>query len=918
MDPYHGCVTVGDMENGAAAVATAPPPTKLRAPKDDDGGGDADARSAAATAAIVAAVGDDDGAVSYIEAHRDEVRLGLRHRDSFSVLAHRNMKADKKKGGAVASSPGGGKFLRHQDSVQRLVTKMHQSKLDEVNRAHFTAMSPPGTRDRGSSGAEDDSQLPDYRDADMHAVATGRSPRQPVSPALPNGGGSDATGGGSAGGSDRRTSLDAGTGNSSSGDEAETEGGSDGTDDEAGSDDDAADAAIARHVSRALGEAEAGLAANGTPKVGRASSPSRASGSSADTDSSPRAYEGSEGKGALLSSPGGRREDASSTSTSSSSEAEAASSAVALPAAASPTVAAPTYPVSPCNGAEKAAPKPLLRLTSAAASDSSISVRGAEEEEDDERLPSSASSSFRSAAASTMASAAASGSATPPLPSPAPATGILDSAADTRRGKAAGGAPTATASTIRTTADAEASASDDLGETSEEDEEEEEEAGEEGEGVTAPLPITKGTLASLSSPLSLAAAKGIGRLQSGPSSLDSDASGGDAVEAGGGPTRRIRNARDSVNLRVSTTSPSAAAAATATAAAMASLPPPGAIPHLLARYNSNSTLGGGAGSQASLLSLDSARSGIPDSPQPDGSYASHHASLRSPPPGYDYAASGGVGGDRYGFPMEPRRKNKIKSMAKGVGSFLGLRKSKRKRLAEEAGGLSAESPGGGVVGGSSGSEAGGSPLHGPHQGSGGGGLTASSPAAASASAGGAAFASPGGRSGSMQRLTTLFRLGSEGAGGGSPSLGGSSSSHAFSSPSAGGSAVEGGAAARGAISSLTLGPTAGGAGAVPEALLASAPLDPPPPTTRSILKGSRTAAGAAPHSAPSNGSAAFLTARGDASEVITMQRRRLTFADQHGRELNNVHFCDDLHYSANSDHSQSDDWDADVSRCALM
>jgi hypothetical protein len=49
-------------------------------------------------------------------------------------------------------------------------------------------------------------------------------------------------------------------------------------------------------------------------------------------------------------------------------------------------------------------------------------------------------------------------------------------------------------------------------------------------------------------------------------------------------------------------------------------------------------------------------------------------------------------------------------------------------------------------------------------------------------------------------------------------------------------------------------------------------------------------------------------------------RRRISFADQHGHDLEVVRFCDDLHYSAMSDHSQDGDWeyDSDRGNCSIM
>ena len=46
-------------------------------------------------------------------------------------------------------------------------------------------------------------------------------------------------------------------------------------------------------------------------------------------------------------------------------------------------------------------------------------------------------------------------------------------------------------------------------------------------------------------------------------------------------------------------------------------------------------------------------------------------------------------------------------------------------------------------------------------------------------------------------------------------------------------------------------------------------------------------------------------------------KRRLTFTDQHGAPLEHVKFCEDLHYSENSQHVDWDE-DDDGGKCSIM
>lgn len=57
---------------------------------------------------------------------------------------------------------------------------------------------------------------------------------------------------------------------------------------------------------------------------------------------------------------------------------------------------------------------------------------------------------------------------------------------------------------------------------------------------------------------------------------------------------------------------------------------------------------------------------------------------------------------------------------------------------------------------------------------------------------------------------------------------------------------------------------------------------------------------------------------GDGSDSRKSQRRGISFADQHGHHLKNVRFCDNLHYSEGSLHDDWDDeWD-DSKNCTIM
>ena len=96
---------------------------------------------------------------------------------------------------------------------------------------------------------------------------------------------------------------------------------------------------------------------------------------------------------------------------------------------------------------------------------------------------------------------------------------------------------------------------------------------------------------------------------------------------------------------------------------------------------------------------------------------------------------------------------------------------------------------------------------------------------------------------------------------------------------------------------------------------AMTPAPPPVPTPpRSIL----TATSAVGITPGTRASVKRALSSDSGASTASEARRRITFADQHGRDLQLVHWVDDLHYSANADHSQSDDWDSDASRCTVM
>jgi len=220
------------------------------------------------------------------------------------------------------------------------------------------------------------------------------------------------------------------------------------------------------------------------------------------------------------------------------------------------------------------------------------------------------------------------------------------------------------------------------------------------------------------------------------------------------------------------------------------------------------------------------------------------------------------------LPQPERKKNRFRSVAKGMGSFLGLRKSKKKRMAEEAAAAEVAARGGSL----------------------------SEQAAAAAMASEAAQPNI---FGGIFRRSISAPMGSLS----------SPSSVSISSPS-------GGALSR----SISRGVdfydmTSGSPSSYPvrdsEGLFIPGhyrPRDVPPTSALRIVSAYGPHAGVG----------------GRVSEQMMaldgpLMKRRLTFADQHGQSITNTRYCSTLHYSEGAEH---EDWDNDgsdqgPSRCTI-
>jgi hypothetical protein len=311
-----------------------------------------------------------------------------------------------------------------------------------------------------------------------------------------------------------------------------------------------------------------------------------------------------------------------------------------------------------------------------------------------------------------------------------------------------------------------------------------------------------------------------------------------------------------------------------------------------------------------------------------------------------------------------RKKNKLRSVAKGIGSFLGLRKSKKKRIAEEQKKLSALQLAKllpttaqifGVV------------VIVPYTDAVACGLNI----VAAADAGSPMKRPAGLQSDSSQASPSTTTAGTTGSNGvGSPS----EPLHAFRLDS-------GTEAASPSLQSRTdsdesinkrqppppppppshaNGAAAGSGSESPRPVFnaTGVPIPPPPPpprpqvesdnsttegpvglnllstthrdrpSPRSILKASvirrESSSGTSTPSGETNGAGALPVPPAQhstppGSPALTGPKRKISFADQHGGELEDVHFCEDLHYSVNADHSESDGWEGDEDgKCSIM
>lgn len=337
----------------------------------------------------------------------------------------------------------------------------------------------------------------------------------------------------------------------------------------------------------------------------------------------------------------------------------------------------------------------------------------------------------------------------------------------------------------------------------------------------------------------------------------------------------------------------------------------------------------------------------------------------------DSDLEGAAGGDGEGR----KGRNPFRSMAKGVGSFLGLRKSKKKRAEEEAAKAAADAAteAARTVGGRRGSitnypgqtnqklvaavlpppapspRSSGSSVS--STGSAGVPLSAVPPGALLANAGGS------GRSLVPAPLPPKPHGAAGGAGRPPPPPGPPPAGRA----SATAAPAAGAAGDRGAPPP----PPPGNPAAVRQAAACAVPPSPPPrppgmPATAGAGGGSPVTPGsggaglrdsvpgraadpintnhrspsAVPgilRTAPTSGRRMRESEGGDAAASARSAgsagsgKRKLTYADHHGGKLENIRFCADLHYSENSDHSESEGWEEaaaaegdDKNNCVIM
>jgi hypothetical protein len=223
------------------------------------------------------------------------------------------------------------------------------------------------------------------------------------------------------------------------------------------------------------------------------------------------------------------------------------------------------------------------------------------------------------------------------------------------------------------------------------------------------------------------------------------------------------------------------------------------------------------------------------------------------------------------LPQPERKKSRFRSVAKGMGSFLGLRKSKKKRLAEEA-------------------------------------------AAAEVAA----------RGGSLAEQAAAAALASEAA---QPNIFGgifrrsiSAPMASFSSPSVSISSPSGGTLSRSVSRGVDFNDQMSGSpSSFPvrdsEGLFIPGhyrPRDVPPTSALRTVSAYGPQAG--------GGGSIHINEQMMMARDGPSMKRRLTFADQHGQSITNTRYCSTLHYSEGAEH---EDWDNDgsdqgSSRCSVM
>lgn len=331
----------------------------------------------------------------------------------------------------------------------------------------------------------------------------------------------------------------------------------------------------------------------------------------------------------------------------------------------------------------------------------------------------------------------------------------------------------------------------------------------------------------------------------------------------------------------------------------------------------------------------------------------------------DLEGGSGGGSDSDG----KKGRNPFRSMAKGVGSFLGLRKSKKKRAEEEAARAAADAATEAArsVGGRRGSITNypgqcnqrqvaaviPPPLPSPRGSGSSVGSTGSTGVPLSTVPPGALLASTGGSGRSLGPLPLPPKAhGAAGGAGRAPPPPGP--------PPAGRPAAAAAAAAAGSSADRSAPPPPpGNPAAVRQAAACAVPPSPPPrppgmPASAgggspvgtpggSALRDSVPGRAADPinnnHRSPSSAPGILRTAPtsgrrmresegGESARsagTASSGKRRLTFADHHGGKLENVRFCADLHYSENSDHSESEGWEEaaaaegdDKNNCIIM